>query len=130
MQRNPWLATAFGVALLSLVGFPMTAGFLGKYMVFSAAFGAGLGWLGILAILSSMVSLAYYMPLLFRVLSGALPSTVSHLPLATGERVALAVSSGLVLVLGAGILAVAGWMVPGAHWVAQWALQSGAVLLP
>ncbi|MBM3258354.1 MAG: NADH-quinone oxidoreductase subunit N [Candidatus Sericytochromatia bacterium] len=130
MQRNPGLATAFVVALLSLVGFPMTAGFLGKYMVFSVAFGAGLGWLGVLAILSSMVSLAYYMPLLFRVLSGALPSPAAPPSLATGERVALAVSSGLVLVLGAGILAVAGWMVPGAHWVAQWALQSGAVLLP
>lgn len=130
LQRHPWVSAAFLVSVLSLVGFPLTAGFLGKYMVFSAAFGAGLGWLAILAIASSMLSLAYYLPLLFRVLAGASSGTGLSLRPANAEHVAIAVSSGLVVVIGAGILAVAGWMVPGAHWVAQWAQQSGAVLLP
>ena len=40
-RRNPWLAAGLTVFLLSLAGFPPTAGFLAKFYVFGAAVGKG-----------------------------------------------------------------------------------------
>jgi len=48
------------VFLLSLTGIPPTAGFIGKYFLFSAAMKAGWFWLTFLAVLMSAVSLFYY----------------------------------------------------------------------
>jgi NADH-quinone oxidoreductase subunit N len=59
-RRNPWLAAAMLVFLLSLAGIPPTAGFVGKYFLFSAAMKAGWFWLALLAVLMSAVSLFYY----------------------------------------------------------------------
>jgi NADH-quinone oxidoreductase subunit N len=42
-KRHPWLAGAFTVMLLSFAGIPLTAGFVGKFAVFSAASAVG-GW--------------------------------------------------------------------------------------
>ena len=58
--KNPWLAAAMLVFLLSLAGIPPTAGFVGKYFLFSAAMKAGWFWLSLLAVLMSAVSLFYY----------------------------------------------------------------------
>ncbi|MEB3297975.1 MAG: NADH-quinone oxidoreductase subunit N [Candidatus Sericytochromatia bacterium] len=131
VSRHPWVASAFILSLLSLVGFPMTAGFLGKYLVFASAFEAGLSWLGVLAIFSSILSLAYYLPLIFKLMgsSGRGPAEAVLVP-GRGESISVAVSSTLVVAIGAGILAVAGWMVPGAQWLAQWAAQAGHILFP
>jgi NADH-quinone oxidoreductase subunit N len=59
-RKNPWLAAAMLVFLLSLAGIPPTAGFVGKYFLFSAAMKAGWFWLSLLAVLMSAVSLFYY----------------------------------------------------------------------
>jgi NADH-quinone oxidoreductase subunit N len=48
------------VFLLSLGGIPPTSGFLGKYFLFAAAVKAGFGWLAILAVLMSAVSMFFY----------------------------------------------------------------------
>ena len=40
-QRHPWASLALAVCILGLMGFPLTAGFLGKFYIFSAAFAAG-----------------------------------------------------------------------------------------
>ena len=48
------------VFLLSLGGIPPTAGFIGKYYLFAAAMKAGYGWLAIIAVLMSAVSIFYY----------------------------------------------------------------------
>jgi NADH-quinone oxidoreductase subunit N len=59
-KRNPWAAAAMILFLLSLAGIPPTAGFIGKYYLFSAAMKAGWFWLTLLAVLMSAVSLFYY----------------------------------------------------------------------
>jgi NADH-quinone oxidoreductase subunit N len=59
-RKSPWLAAAMLVFLLSLAGIPPTAGFVGKYFLFSAAMKAGWFWLSLLAVLMSAVSLFYY----------------------------------------------------------------------
>ncbi len=59
-HRNPLGAAAMLVFLLSLAGIPPTAGFIGKYFLFTAAMKAGWPWLSLLAVLMSAVSLFYY----------------------------------------------------------------------
>jgi NADH-quinone oxidoreductase subunit N len=60
-RRAPFWAFAMFVFLLSLGGIPPTAGFIGKYFLFYAAMQAGFGWLAVIAVLMSAVSMFYYL---------------------------------------------------------------------
>ena len=58
---HPGIATLMTFFLLSLGGFPPTAGFIAKWYVFSAAVGAGYYGLAIIGVLSSVVSVFFYL---------------------------------------------------------------------
>ncbi len=60
-RRSPALAAMMAVFMLSLVGIPPLAGFMGKYYLFSSAIEQGYIWLVVVAILTSVVSLYYYL---------------------------------------------------------------------
>ena len=60
-RRSPALAAMMAVFMLSLVGIPPLAGFMGKYYLFSSAIEKGYIWLVVVAILTSVVSLYYYL---------------------------------------------------------------------
>ena len=62
-RRHPVVAFPFVVGVLSLLGMPPTAGFFGKYYVFSAAVQAGgpMVWLAVLGVLASAVGAYYYL---------------------------------------------------------------------
>ncbi len=59
-KRAPMWAFAMVIFLLSLGGIPPTAGFIGKYYLFAAAVQSGFGWLAIIAVLMSAVSMFFY----------------------------------------------------------------------
>jgi NADH-quinone oxidoreductase subunit N len=59
--RYPWIGATLSVFLLSLAGFPPTAGFLAKFYVFSAAVRAGLIPLVVIGVLASLISVFYYL---------------------------------------------------------------------
>ena len=61
---KPWLGVAMGVFMFALAGFPPLGGFVGKYLVFSAAVDAQLTWLAIVGVLASVVSSFYYLRVL------------------------------------------------------------------
>jgi NADH-quinone oxidoreductase subunit N len=58
--RHPLAATAMLVFMLSLGGIPPTAGFMGKFWLFSAAIEANYVWLAVIGVLNSAISLYYY----------------------------------------------------------------------
>ena len=60
--KQPWLAFGMAVFMLSLLGFPGTAGFIGKWYVLSSAIEAGQWTLGILLVVASVVSAGFYLP--------------------------------------------------------------------
>jgi NADH-quinone oxidoreductase subunit N len=60
-RRQPWLALTLVVCLLGLVGTPPTAVFVGKLGVFTAAAGAGLTWLMVVAAVNTVASVFYYL---------------------------------------------------------------------
>src|SRR5438067_3232556 len=59
-SRNPFAAFAMLLFMLSLGGIPPTAGFMGKFWLFSAAIDAHYYWLALIGVLNSAVSLYYY----------------------------------------------------------------------
>ena len=60
-ERQPMAALALTLFMLSLIGFPITAGFIGKVLLFYAAYKAGYIALLIIAIINTMVSVYYYL---------------------------------------------------------------------
>jgi len=58
--RNPFAAFAMLLFMLSLGGIPPTAGFMGKFWLFSAAIDAQYYWLAVIGVLNSAISLYYY----------------------------------------------------------------------
>jgi NADH-quinone oxidoreductase subunit N len=59
--KKPVLAAVFTVFLFSLAGVPPTAGFIGKFYLFSAAVNSGYIWLAIIGVLNSAASVYYYL---------------------------------------------------------------------
>ncbi len=62
--RHPLLAAALSIFLLSLVGIPPTAGFVGKFYLFGAAVKAGYVWLAVIGVLNSAAAAYYYLRLI------------------------------------------------------------------
>lgn len=59
--KHPVLALAMSIFLFSLAGMPPTAGFIGKFYLFSGAIKAGYIWLAIIGVLNSAASVYYYL---------------------------------------------------------------------
>ena len=59
-KRSPLVATLFATYLLGFAGIPLTAGFIGKFSIFSAAYEAGGKWLVIAGVLSSAAAAFFY----------------------------------------------------------------------
>ena len=80
-RARPFVSAALILAFLSLVGIPPVAGFVGKFALFAAALEAELGWLVLLAVANSVLSLFYYLrvagPMVFET-AEARPETLGH----------------------------------------------------
>ena len=62
--QSPWLAFCLSLFLLSLLGMPLTAGFIGKVMVFRAALDQGYYVLVVIGVLNTAISAYYYLRLI------------------------------------------------------------------
>ncbi|TMR20824.1 NADH-quinone oxidoreductase subunit N [Nonomuraea turkmeniaca] len=60
-RRSPGLVLALIVCLLGLVGTPPTAVFVGKVLVFAAAWDGGYAWLAVVAAINTVASVFYYL---------------------------------------------------------------------
>ena len=78
-KRNPVLAFILAISMLSLAGIPLTAGFWGKFYVFSDAAFRGHIWLLVVAILMSAVGIYYYFK----------PIIAAYMRESEGERISL-----------------------------------------
>lgn len=64
-DRNPALAIGTAVFMFSLAGFPPTAGFFAKYLAFIAVVRAGHTELAIIGVLTSLISIFYYLRVVY-----------------------------------------------------------------
>jgi NADH-quinone oxidoreductase subunit N len=60
-SASPLLAWPMTIAMLSLAGFPATAGFIGKFYLISSTVDGNWAWLGVIIVVGSMISLVYYL---------------------------------------------------------------------
>jgi NADH-quinone oxidoreductase subunit N len=74
--ERPYVGVGMWIFMLSLAGFPLTGGFLGKLFVFSAIYEAGWWWLVVIGVLATALSLAYYLNVIraLYLRSGEVPS--------------------------------------------------------
>jgi NADH-quinone oxidoreductase subunit N len=99
MKKSPGYAVLMLIFLISLAGIPPTAGFLGKYYIFSALIEAHQYTLAVIATLYAAVAIYYYFRIVKSMFVGELREKA---PMATsfGMRVALAVSGVMTLAIG------------------------------
>jgi NADH-quinone oxidoreductase subunit N len=97
---HPVLAALMTVCLLSLGGFPPTAGFIAKWYIFSGAVAAGDYTLAIIGVLSSVVSVFFYLRIVVMMYMSERDARPAPPPLTTMGLVGLAISVVGILYLG------------------------------
>lgn len=116
-KRAPITAFCMMVFMFALAGIPPTAGYIGKFVLFSSAIYAGLVWLAALAILNSALSLYYYLRIInYMYLKEPIGPKISE---PKGYAAALLLT--LIAVFWVGILP---------QGFVDWAMQAATVLLP
>jgi len=112
-QKRPLLAATMTLFLFSLAGMPPTAGFIGKFYLFSGAVQEGYVWLAIIGVLNSAASVYYYLRVI--VYMYFKPSEQEF------EWVTVTAPIGLALVVSA-----AGSLIPGIipSFILQFAVQA------
>ncbi|HKC69933.1 MAG TPA: NADH-quinone oxidoreductase subunit N [Bacteroidia bacterium] len=98
-KRNPMIALGMLIAMLSLAGIPVTAGFFAKYFVFTALIATSYKWLLILAILTSCVGVYYYFKVIIAMYFKK-PHTEEPIAFESSHAMLLAVTTLITIVLG------------------------------
>ncbi|HEV2283273.1 MAG TPA: NADH-quinone oxidoreductase subunit N [bacterium] len=93
--RAPWAAWALAVCFVSLAGLPPAGGFFGKLYLFRAALGAGQTGLAVVGVLTSVVSVFYYMRVVYTAFSGEAPADVAVRRSAMAGAALTAAASGV-----------------------------------
>jgi NADH-quinone oxidoreductase subunit N len=99
-KKSPLLAGIFAFFLLSFAGIPLTAGFTGKWAVFSAAWTGGAWPLVVVAVLSSVVAGFFYVRVIVLMFFSDLPADAPDVALPgwqTTSAVALGLAATVVL---------------------------------
>ncbi len=99
--RYPVLGALLSLFLVSLAGIPPTAGFIGKFYLFSAAVKNGHAGLAVLGVLNSAVSVYYYLrPVVWMYMTPAEGEIPVPRPPRMAFSLALCASAAAILVLG------------------------------
>ena len=97
-KENKLASFALSLMLLSMIGMPFTAGFVGKFLLFSSAIYSNFAWLAVLGIINTVISIYYYAKIIIAVYTnreGAKP-----IRLGTLTSIALLISIIFILVFG------------------------------
>jgi NADH-quinone oxidoreductase subunit N len=77
---HPGLAALMTIFLLSLGGFPPLAGFIAKWYVFTAAIRSGYVWLAVIGVLTSVVSVFFYLRIVVMMYMAPSTESAAHFP--------------------------------------------------
>jgi NADH-quinone oxidoreductase subunit N len=99
-NRRPALAAMMTVFLLSLGGLPPTAGFIGKWYIFTAAIEEGYYWLAIIGVLTSVVSVFFYLRIVVMMYMTEGPAAAPAPRVSPAGIAALAIAVAGVIYLG------------------------------
>jgi NADH-quinone oxidoreductase subunit N len=104
-KRAPLLSAGTALCMLSLAGIPPMAGFVSKVFIFTAAWGEGLSWLVVIALLNTAVSLVYYGRIVKAMYFDA-PLKEDHLttPIGLSSSIALTTAALVVITFAASLV--------------------------
>jgi NADH-quinone oxidoreductase subunit N len=103
-QGRPWMAFALAVCMLSLLGFPGTIGFIGKWYILAAAVSSGQATLAVIVVVTSLVSAGYYLPVIMAMYMRPLRAPLVFFDRGLSGTARIAVTIAVVLILGLGVL--------------------------
>jgi NADH-quinone oxidoreductase subunit N len=98
--KTPVLAFSLTLFLLSLLGMPLTAGFMGKILVFRAAVDQGYVVLVVIGVLNTAVSAYYYLRLIIVMFFRERTTSWLSPPIPASIAIALVLTAAAVLYLG------------------------------
>lgn len=98
-KRSPYIAFAMLVAVMSLAGIPLTAGFVGKFFVFSAAVARGHWWLVGIGVLTVVCGFYYYLRIV-RAMYWEKPRYEEAIQVESGTRFSISLMVILIFLLG------------------------------
>ncbi len=104
MQRRPYAAAALIVAFLSLVGIPPLAGFFGKFVLFLVTLDGGFGWLALVGIANSVLSLFFYLRVIAPMVFAEQEGPVQVLGRISGTVVAISAAALIAVVPFLGLI--------------------------
>ncbi len=87
---RPILAWPMTIAMLSLAGIPATGGFIGKFFLINATVDGDYTWLGVVIVIGSMISLAYYLRVIAAMWMRDVPLAAKVATVRAGPRPVLA----------------------------------------
>ncbi len=99
-MRKPLLAMFMTLMLLSLAGFPPTAGFIGKFYIFKSAVQAGHIWLVIVGAINTAISAFYYLRVVVTMYMREPESELEFSPYASTLVIGLIIAAAGVLLIG------------------------------
>ncbi|HZM60184.1 MAG TPA: NADH-quinone oxidoreductase subunit N [Vicinamibacterales bacterium] len=99
-HSRPALAALMTVCLLSLGGLPPTAGFIGKWYIFSAAVSAGYYTLAIIGVLTSVISVFFYLRVVVMMYMSDRDTAHAPAPITPVGMAALSLAIVAIFVLG------------------------------
>lgn len=97
---HPLLALVMSIFLFSLAGIPPTAGFMGKFTIFSAAINSGYIWLVIVGVLTSAASVFYYFRVIMKMYMESPETAPTKLQFGPAMVLALSITTAVVLYIG------------------------------
>ncbi len=99
-RRHPVAASVLSLSMLSLAGIPPTVGFVGKFLVFRAAVDSGLVSLALIGVLGSLISVGYYLRVVYVVWMKEPVREVSLVPEDLLSGAAFLLTAGFILAWG------------------------------
>lgn len=97
-SKNKFLAAVLAFTMLSLAGIPPLAGFFGKYTIFVNAINANAIWLVIIAILTSLIGVYYYLRVMTTAMSAG--DDIPKLDIHLSYKIVLTLGVIILLTLG------------------------------
>jgi len=97
---HPLLALVMSIFIFSLAGIPPTAGFMGKFTIFSAAINSGYIWLVIVGVLTSAASVFYYFRVIMKMYMELPETEPTKLQFGPAMVLALSIATAVVLYIG------------------------------
>lgn len=98
--KRPWVAVGLAICMLSLLGFPGTLGFIGKWQILLALLGREHYVVAVVLVLTSILSAGYYLPVIMSSYMRPATAETKEFPLPAVAAWTVAVACVVIVVLG------------------------------